>query len=581
MKIKFSYILLVGGVLPLSALAGEGESTTTSLFKTLGKTVLKGVATKTGGTFAGWGLSAIGGAIGIGGSGKQIGEELMNIEATLDTMEKDLQKIESAIEQQTCAQDKDDITTDLSYIMTQYQTYTDFLNATNLDHDPPYYPSPMTCEEGSSEYQVDSCPQAWADEVIANMMSHLNNIHAALTSEGDSGILKDCMRTFPLPSNSTDDAYFENAYEMLNYYYRYQTWGIMMYIEAKHYYAWIDAGQPQADPKNPKSTTYLCNHDINNEVHNACKNAYNNLAYVHKQIHAQFEVIGAPYASQDRLVYYKNPKHKDSKHNDAVILFPRSLDAFGKRLTYMLPDDVADHKYTTAGKPILGYSSWKPADFDDLRYFSGNRNNTESTFSYMNRIGFYGMGDFLLLSTRKKTVTLPHHKSSEKHLKDNPWEIQMSPFWDLGITHKKQSKSSDYHRHRGFFDEKDVKDLLLSRNYDDTYHAGYKPPSASGKGSLYNALLNSTYMWQFMPGWMHGGGKRSYTLPKIDLDDMQCSGKNKKFMEVNDQKIYIMCGDDKQEFFDKIIPPPLEDVNMSILNSTGGSPHALRSNEEL
>ena len=268
MKLTRSYILLVGGVVLRSALAGEVQSATTSLFRVLDTTVVdKGVGGKLAGRAAGWGLSKIGGAIGMGeNESKQISQQLDDIEATLTDIDKELKNIKDAINQQTCRLDKNNINTDIFKIQTLMDEYTKFLRETDLTRVPQRHPSLTEIK-------------TWADTVIVDIPVALNNIDVALTSQGNDGILRDCLRMYPMPGNVTDNAFFQQAYALLKYYFGFQTKGVMMVVEAHHYLAWIDAGQPKASSDVATSDvassgTDICtNHIINIDVQNNCQKA--------------------------------------------------------------------------------------------------------------------------------------------------------------------------------------------------------------------------------------------------------------------------------------------------------------------
>ncbi|MCL1588770.1 MAG: hypothetical protein M3092_10135 [Actinomycetia bacterium] len=215
-----------------------GESPITDLLKTALGTAAKGATNAAVSDLFGWVISAAG----IGGSdtGTQMAAELEVIESTLVDICNELAAIDSDLQALTCATDADWLAQPASTIDNWYETYWEWFQVTQ--------------EGGTLDI---SEVQSWVDDVLDpddGVTEQLTLIHNLGTESISQGSIADCIESHSsvvgLPTAETldDRPYYEDVVAPIqNWFYGYNTLGYMVYVEALHFTAWVNAGSPVGD----------------------------------------------------------------------------------------------------------------------------------------------------------------------------------------------------------------------------------------------------------------------------------------------------------------------------------------------
>ncbi|MCB0723959.1 MAG: hypothetical protein KDC73_04610 [Ignavibacteriae bacterium] len=274
--------------------AGFFTELVTGLFTAVGE----GAASAVGGEIAGWVL----GAMGLTSSSSEYTQQLVQIEAKLDSIvtlingvNDNLTLIEQVLAQINCSQQQSSLQTEIGSLTSLYNQYNSML---------------ATAESG------DTIPQSimkdWADQVLAkNLYAGNTSVEALISTiqvnvNSSTGALYSCIKTVSLPSSNApmlDTLYYANVYALANYYYYYQSIGLLMLSEAYHYYAWMEAGSPGAnDTLTADKVQQVCNYngttlDYCNNVATATNSLYNSLV-------TQITYAGAPYSNAYYTMQY-------------------------------------------------------------------------------------------------------------------------------------------------------------------------------------------------------------------------------------------------------------------------------------
>lgn len=303
--------------------------------KTLFKGLLEGTLHGAGHQIVGWAF----GALGIAAESEdyteqldKIDEDLQEVIGQLSEVQDELGVISSELTVLNCSEWATSLTTEKGRIDNLLADYESFVG---------------TAANGGT---VSSATLAdWADQVLAqgayasheSMGDIISTFASTLVGPANTGVIPACVQSIPTPDDgeiSADDDYYEQVGLFTDYYYNYQVRALFLYVEAKHYEAWLAAGSPVSTTLAADSVSEVC--EISTvEVY--CNQAAARINAVYNSLIEQLTLAGAPYTNDD-FVFINDA--------DEPFLMPLSVEAF--TYSYEWPD--------ACGTPLTTFSAGNP-----------------------------------------------------------------------------------------------------------------------------------------------------------------------------------------------------------------------------
>lgn len=517
-----------------SADLGDDSSTLADLMLEIGK----GAAGQVGGTVAGYVLSAFGLS---GGDTSGIQGELATINQTLIAIENELDAIDTAIVQADCNQEANQAHGPASVIKSRYDTYVGYINeARGLSSSGDLVPPSVSTMDG------------WADDVIngtatdMSVQTALSNIDVDLEAGGGTsqGIIQACLESELLspPGNGTldDRTYYDDVYQLINYWYVWQMRGLWMLQEAYHFKA-QQALDVSVDPD-----VSVCAFDLNDAQHDACQQAYQGANTVYSGLANQFEQAGAPYTNDDVLLLY---------HDNTQTLYVRTLEDFthgcSDSLSSQSPCGLTVRNYagtdTSVTYPIVYQTypsgTWRPATFGEFTTLLAPRASSQTPYAYLDSIG--------VPNTNNKVVQF--HDTFKATAYDTV-DVTATKFVDNqftdGIVHTDETLENFLRL------GKRCPDGLATRVYNSDNDV-----VSNERHGWYNLAIDpcnvTKVTWETNPGWRTSNGSstvaQQYTWPVITVQDLTCTNGR---VNTNPGGAQTMCGADFDAWFDIQVPRP-------------------------
>ncbi len=566
-------------------------SATSQLFLAVGK----GAASEVGGAAAGWALGAMGlsdGSDDVATQLAQIYSELIEIEDTLEMMSTELVDIKDAIQQLDCDSLSSNTSAARALIDSLSQDYNTFVQTASGSgplNNPPAVP-PISCPV--SQTSPGDCLENWVNAVLddssttTGILNALNQINQALINVGSSqGIIAACLAPGVLPSPTAgtfdDSPYYEQVANLLNYYYNYQTRGLLLLVEAYHFRAWQDLGQPGGDfSTDPSASSEICTQATDGAVITACTNAVNDTNTIYNNLLNQFETAGAPYSDSNVLLHYVT----DAGAEDAAAnLYVRSLEDFTAAAGDSCPSPLTSVNQpcgVTVGYGLksfrVNYSdqdNWVVARSTQLQTLLDGQGSSQTPAEYLNSVGFENMADKIVLTPDLVYFTIGQSGSSVGYNAaawcfidtDISNSFSKQPFCSSSAVFDKllQVTGNKSLACRGYPQKVPIygKNSHLPTNRNGFYDVTFTPGGGGGNNTDYCRYFPPNPQ----PGWMmlNLGNNPQYRWPAIAVDKVTCT--NGRSL-TNPGGAFTRCRDNFDAWFARIVSALPTASGISILN---------------
>lgn len=426
----------------------------------------------------------------------------------------------------------------------------------------------------------------WVDQVEAqgSYSSHesMGDIIATfintLTVPGNTGVIPACVQAIARPADeamSVDDDYYAQVQLFTNYYYNYQVRALFLYVEAKHYRAWLAAGSPNSSTLSADSIPEVCS---NASAALYCNQAAQRTNEVYNALVAQITTAGAPYSSEYFVLKYDT---------DYPVLIPLSLEAISNKLD----GNACPHPLTSANPcgelvglynnldfaghlKYAGYTDWTTATIGTLDHMlDGWKTGTAGEF-LENNYGFQNMKDKIILSRSAISISLDYTGYIQKVVGFFDTDMEKGPTnggfntqteFETRLT--KRSKHAGavcdwrFNRFTSYDWEEaaDLPDNVASypeRRNDFYNFSGHARKCGDSEWTTPFAFKDT---W---PGWVIEMGSesnpytdkmRQFRWPVVSVRDLNCTeGRS----PTNTNGVWTMCGDNFTVWLDDYVPRP-------------------------
>ncbi|KAL3913995.1 MAG: hypothetical protein SGILL_006273 [Bacillariaceae sp.] len=547
------------------------------LFSTLATSLLKSAASSAGGKLGETGAGFALAAIGMGGG--QYTKQLDEIQTTLSSIDDNTKAILDEMKDWQCLKMMTELREAESIIHARVDTYNHFLRQASTTN----VPLDFDCASiKAGDERV--CVTTWASNVLDNsvvpsLMDRMYYIDSVLKG----GLIEKCLEAHVEPPQQYEfdgpDGvnYWGNVYDFLQPYYNVQAQGVAMVVEAYHFRAWKAAGKPDYDLEQPETAmNEVCSSNEKRKYKPSpqtyCFAAYSATRDIRQHIVEQYEMVGAPYATNETTVQYltspEDPEPKARLYSQSPYGFNKAAGNDDCRAEDFQSDP---YSYSTCGVSAVtggnvqaieqvkayGMDSWSSATMDDIYSLGHGWKKDKAYGDYLTEIGFEDIqGKALLLNDTRRV-----------RIGNNPCDPDNSVF-EMNCYTDTRSKKDHY-----ICNQAQVSPLVSGNprsglcepdDFDSGRSATARGPSADTK--LYDGFYNfeqnivgpdegKSLEMVTKPGYVKGNSKTNYVLPVVHLEDVECNAGNKK---QNTQNVFIRCGDDRDQFFDLLIPqlPP-------------------------
>lgn len=535
----------------------------------VGKTVGTGVGHGAGEALFGWTL----GALGLAEQAPDYTEQLDRIDEDLKVMidelngiQDELNTISGEITVLNCTNWATALTTEkarVDNLLSDYQSFASTAAAGGTVSG-----STLSDWVDQVEGQGSYASHESMGDIIATFIS-------TLIGPGNTGVIPACVQTISKPTDETmsvDDDYYAKVQLFTDYYYNYQVRALFLYVEAKHYRAWVAAGSPTSSTLSADSIAAVCS---NASAALYCNQASQRTNEVYNALVAQATTTGAPYTNDNFVLKYDT---------DYPVLIPLSLEA----LSDELDGNACPHPLTSANPcgelvgaydnldvvsslKYAGYTDWTTATIGTLDHMlDGWTTGTAGEF-LEKTYGFQNMKDKIILSRSPITISLTYSGKDQK----------VVGFFDTDMT--KGSTEGGYNTHTEF----ETKLVLRTKNqgavceYFSTFvsHDFKEGTDLPDDADTYPARRNwfydlaahsrtcqgyytTEFAFSTWPGWvieMDGMTNPSpervkqFRWPVVDVREIDCTeGRSSK----NTAGVLMMCADDFTVWLDDYAPRP-------------------------
>ena len=552
------------------------SSTTSTLFEAVGKSA----ANEVGGAAAGWVLGALGLTSGNDSSEivKQLSEvnsDLVEIENTLKDIDAELVNIQDAIDQLNCdavSSNTNDARALIDSLASDYMSFVETSSGNGPDGNPPALP-PTACT--TEQKDPSDCLENWANAVLddatetSGILNAVNQINQALITVGSAqGVIAACLDSSVLPPPTAgefdDTKYYDQVANLINFYYSYQTRGLLLLVEAYHFKAWLNAGQPAGQPGSvPDATTDICTLATKGSVITNCNNAIVDTNSVYSNLQEQFELGGAPYTNTNTLLQYDADV---GVSNASATLFVRSLEAFtevagndcSSPLTSADPCGVtAGMAYMGFSKQVMfsGYTEWIPANAAQLATALDAQNSSQTPADYLNSIGFQNMADKIVLTPSTAEANIGQVGSILEPVNPNV----MFCFMDTGIL--KSFSSQPFCSNDAAVNRLVTKTGTMVAECGSTPFTfdilGTHPSLPENRNQFYDLRVvpfsgdPCRNEFELAPGWWPPANGEQYRWPVIAVENLKCTSSRSP---TNPGGAFTLCGSDFDAWFNVQVP---------------------------
>jgi hypothetical protein len=518
----------------------------------------------------GWGLSAIGLNNQQTQDFNQIADELGVISDQLTDIENELSILNAEIEDETCALETSESTTDaigaIGGWSTTLQGYMD---------------------EGATDEQIESLVEAILDDTTG-VVYQLSVINAALFDEGISeGIISSCLATLATPTSGTagDIDYFDAVSNLTMYFYTVQVQGLNLQVEALHAQAadaWVEAnGTGSLDPN---AMPEVCSEAPNESVVEYCNQAVGWMTDVYEDLQAQFAYAGAPYS-----VYGagSTTTFDAATINGSPYVFVMSLEDFTSTQgsSCSTPLDSAEPcgplvgtNLTTAIPQSVAFGSrtnWTPATPEAWQTLLANwTDNSETLGTFLeDEWGFQNTADAtkVFVTNTTYTATLDYGSGFPT------FDLQAVCFGDTSVERSVGHQPFCYNGSNDGEDYGEAKDLFVE-HYPAQGCADYDAPSTLSDedtdnfyvGTYWNKMTGYTCDYDgwvdgVNSGWVldvDGASAEQFLWPMFDMSTAVCNENDDGTSRstTNAAGVYTLCGDDFDLWFAAIVPDPADNA---------------------
>ena len=503
---------------------------------------------------------------------KAINSELRTMEATLEGMEHELTVIDADLKQLDC----DLLTADAKEaqgLIDQYlDMYKSFIAMGSGSTGYPANVPPMECT--SEDNSPGSCVHAWASAVLASdgILQALTTLNEQLGSDGGNtveGILGTCLKTIPSPvvtGGLGETQYYEKVHQLVNYYYYYQTTGLLLAVEAFHFFAWEHAGRPGAGSRqNPISDLNICQNPVNRAVELSCSSAVEWTNTIYSNVVSQFTYVGVPFSDNDVAANYAD--------NGIVYLFPKSLENFtaaagDTSCPFPLDSGSPCGTGTDPSKfgevSYAGYSDWIPAGADQLGNLMKLKPNNIYNWDYMRLYGgFYNTYDKLIMTTDTAPLDFgPYFKGSMHCFLDTSLNngLVCDKAGALSVL-TQNARTCDLF---GAFGPDPIRGTVLSTgtNLPSDRDGFYDAQSYYEKDSCYLPKWSKAPQWWVTTG---SSAPQQYYWPVKYASSADCT---RGRVRLNPAGVPTRCGDDLDAALEELVPKPPTNKQLGLSSST-------------
>ena len=293
------------------------EDTEYSAIVTMFTNIAEGAEAQVGSDITGWVLGAMGIA---GSSGTNYSQQIANISEQLDSIitllgdvDNELTQINQTLLANNCGYQSSTLQDAIGEIKELYNQYNAMLSVASVGDTIP-----------------DTTMRSWSDKVLGNnpgwtdIGSQMGHMQENL--ESNSGAIYSCVKALRLPEENMlngDTSYYNGVDAITNYYYYWQSLGLLLISEANHYYAWVEAGRPGGSTLSADSIQAVCN--ANGSALYFCNESGIETNQLYNSLLTQMTYGGAQYTSEHFIFQYSSTN---------PVVWTRSLEDFTVQAGY-------------------------------------------------------------------------------------------------------------------------------------------------------------------------------------------------------------------------------------------------------
>lgn len=293
------------------------EDTETSAITSIFTNIAEGAEGQVGSDITGWVLGAMGIA---GSSGPNYSQQIAKISAQLDSIisllgdvDNELNQINQTLLVINCSEQTSSLQNEIGEIRELYNQYNGMLSVANV-----------------GDTLSDTTMRNWSDRVLGNtpgwtsIGEQLSTIETNL--ESNTGAVYSCVKALTLPPENMlhgDTSYYNNVDAITNFYYYWQSIGLLLVNEANHYYAWVEAGRPGGNTLSADSIQAVCGSNGNALLY--CNDAAIETNQLYNSLITQMTYGGAQYTNNYYIFQYSSTN---------PVVWTRSLEDFTTQAGY-------------------------------------------------------------------------------------------------------------------------------------------------------------------------------------------------------------------------------------------------------
>ena len=555
-----------------SSQVGDGATTVAA---DLMVAMAKSAAGKVGGAVAGELLSAIG--LGGGNDLAPLENELDQINQDLIAIENELSAINTTLIQSECNSEAAQAKPGITQITDAYKLYINIVNNARGVGPPDNTPTAPTDKTLQDFYDATLGENSDGEPVLIDALS---SIDAALREGGGKvqGIIQACLDpslvTPPSDTALGDTAYYEQVYDLINYYLVWQVRGLWMLQESYLYQA--QQAVPSKDlPKGVDPSTFpICGAAYTAQQATYCGDAAGAVNNLYEALVDQLKLAGAPYSNSDVVLKY---------HDNTQTLFVTSLDDFttaggGGSCTFPLdsraPCGITRRNYDRAGtsdgfplsyptlgsgvEAFAGYDTWRPAAWDEFMALLKEASSSQAPYQYLQANGFPYSDNKVLVFDQTFTSEFLFCCDVQPRTATTFIDTHFGPVYSpatlqgfLRVGSKCTIQSGNPAGAKMLTSE----NTIVANNRNDWYTVEINP--CSQNANVYNPA----------PGWLNSNSAASnayqFAWPALSLDGMTCldnwtaSGATVSALDAtNVAGVLTICGDDFAGWVSGQVPRP-------------------------